>query len=224
MTKLQAFLGVLATALAALLTVAPAHALPLKTWVAGNGVDVSGSSCSYAQPCRTLFFAYLQTAPGGEVGIIGPGDYGTMLISSAISITNDGGGEAGILAVNSQVGGSPSSAVYVDAGSNAVQLRGLTIDGAATADNEIGIAFASGASLYVQNCVIKNFRNGGFGIVGGPGTAATLVVSDTTAANNAQGIYLTGPSSGTTNVALERVIVDGSNLYGIIVTGKAAAT
>jgi len=202
----------------------PARALSNKTWVSANGVDTFGGVCSLSQPCRTLFSAYLQTAAGGEVGIIGPGDYGTMLISGAISITNDGGGEAAIQAINTSTPGSPSSAIYIDAGSNdVIQLRGLTIDGAATTFPENGISSGRVAGLYVQNCVIKNFRNGGLGIAFSPDTTGALIVSDTTLANNSTGLYVS-PWAGTTGVTLERVIVSGSNYYGVMVTGKSTGS
>ena len=209
-TKLAA--ASLATAIAALMHAAPAGALPSKTWVAALGVD--GNPCTIAQPCRTLTFALSQTAAGGEIDILGPGDYGVLTIQKAISIASDGEG-AGIQPLN-------ASAITVNAAAtDAVQLRGLTLDGAAnTSSGFEAIGFLSGAALLVQDCILKNFQNG-VGIYFAPNTAATLVVSDTIAVNDGSvGIYV-APSAGPTKVALERVVLDG-NAFGMFVGGSSA--
>src|SRR5262249_35336099 len=154
-TKLAAV--ALATAIAAVVTTTPVGAAPSsKTWIAANGLDGGGTNppCPIVSPCRTLTYAYSQTNPGGEIGILGPGDYGVLTIQKASSIASDGEGP-GIQPVN-------ASAITINAtATDVVQLRGLTLDGAAnTSSGFEGIGFLSGAALLVQNCILKNFLNG----------------------------------------------------------------
>src|SRR5437764_5262494 len=69
-------------------------ALRNRTFVSGNGLDTN--PCSVAQPCRTFAFAITQTAPGGGITILDPANYGPVTISQAISIINEGIGEASV--------------------------------------------------------------------------------------------------------------------------------
>ena len=207
----------LATAIAAILDAAPAAAAT-RTWVASNGTDSANNGCAVYAPCRTLAFAYSQTAAGGEIDILGPGNYGDLTIGKAISIASDGA-EAGIQPMQPQ-GANP---IVVNAGAtDLIQLRGLTLDGAAnTAGNGLGVEFLAGGGLLVRNCIVKNFQSG-YGIYFAPNTAASLVVYDTTVTNNGSiGIYI-GPLAGPTKTALERVVLDG-NGSGLFVGGNSAA-
>src|SRR6266478_5976199 len=82
-------------AILALLPATTAEALNTKSWVSNAGSDAD--DCALAHPCATLQRAHDQTNPGGEVGVLTPGDYGGLSgldISKAIGITNDGSGEA----------------------------------------------------------------------------------------------------------------------------------
>src|SRR5437764_10591866 len=91
----QAFLASAALAVTLTLCIAPAQAtLRNRTFVSGNGLDTN--PCSVAQPCRTFAFAITQTAPGGGITILDPANYGPVTISQAISIINEGIGEASV--------------------------------------------------------------------------------------------------------------------------------
>src|SRR5205807_9233365 len=105
----------------------------------------------------------------------------------SISIVNDGGGEASILAYTGQPVG-----ITVNAPAGAfVNLRGLTIEGFNGSDR--GILFNSGRSLTITHCVIR-FLNAG--IVFRPTASSALSVSDTVVADNGfAGIFLL-PLSG----------------------------
>jgi hypothetical protein len=94
----------------------PAQAGPNRTFVSGTGTD--SGTCSRTAPCRTFAFALTQTAAGGEIDVLDPADYGTVIINTAISIINDGVGVAAIQA------GSSVNGVTINAGaSDSVHLR-----------------------------------------------------------------------------------------------------
>ena len=137
-------------ALAATLPAVPAQALTSRAWVSGLGTDAP--SCGgVTTPCRTPQYAHDNiVAAGGEIDIHDPAGYGAITITKAISIVNDGVGTAGMLAP------AAGNAITINAGaSDAIQLRGLTIEGAGVGYN--GIVFNSGGSLTVTNCVAQNF-------------------------------------------------------------------
>src|ERR1700748_3413091 len=87
--------GLTVTALS-VLSALPANAQATRTWVSGVGDDVN--PCSRTAPCKTFAGAISKTAAGGEISTLDPGGFGTVTITKSISITNDGAGEAGILA------------------------------------------------------------------------------------------------------------------------------
>src|SRR5205807_10041172 len=64
--------------------------------------------------------------------------------------------------------------------SDVVVLRNLSINGLGKADN--GIKFISGKALYLEGCVIKNFRN--YGIDFEPSIGGTLVIGNSIIINN----------------------------------------
>jgi hypothetical protein len=198
---------------------APAQAQATRTWVSGVGDDAN--PCSRTAPCKTFAGAISKTAAGGEISVLDPGGFGGVTITKAISLTNDGAGEAGILVAG-------TNGITVSAGVNdIVNIRGIVIDGAGT--GIAGIRFNSGAAVNVQNCVIKNFSGAGTGITFTPNAASRLFVSDTIVSNNGGGILITtaSASAGISPVSaiLNRVQVE-SNGFGIKVdttSGNAAA-
>jgi hypothetical protein len=144
-------LPTIAGALLALgLSAAPAQAGPNRTWVSGTGTD--SGACTRSAPCRTFAFALTQTAAGGEIDVLDPAGYGTVTITKAISIVNDGVGTAAIEA-------SSGNAITINAGADSVHLRGLTIDGLNVNGGANGIKF-KGENLEIENCVIRNFGVG----------------------------------------------------------------
>src|SRR5262249_41797027 len=112
----------------------PAHAQASRTWVSGVGDDAN--PCSRTAPCKTFAGAISKTAAGGEISVLDPGGFGAVTITKSISITNDGAGEAGILA-------SGTSGITINAGANdIINLRGIVIDGAPpTTTGLVGVRF-----------------------------------------------------------------------------------
>jgi len=176
-------LAVPALALALLaLAAAPAQAQLARTYVS-NAVGNDANDCNRNTPCRTFQRAHDNTLAGGEITVLDPGGYGTVAISKAISITNDGVGEAGVLVSGGFAG------ITVNAGdSDAVSLRGLTVKGIGFGGGN-GIVFTGGKSLSIENCVVRTLTgaaNGvGFGIAIRPGTwYPTVTVTNTLVAQN----------------------------------------
>ncbi|MCG2633043.1 hypothetical protein L6654_41520 [Bradyrhizobium sp. WYCCWR 13023] len=200
----------------ALLPADPAQAQATRTWVSGVGDDVN--PCSRTAPCKTFAGAISKTAAGGEISVLDPGGFGAVTITKSISITNDGVGEAGILAAG-------TNGVVINAGPNdLVSLRGLVIDGAGTGIN--GIRFLTGVGLNVQNCVIKNFSGAGSGIQFVPTGVSRLSVSDTVISGNGigstgGGVFVGAQSAGanTIRASLSRVQLQ-MNGFGVKVDGS----
>jgi hypothetical protein len=189
-----------------LLLPAPAQAQATRTWVSGVGDDAN--PCSRTAPCKTFAGAISKTVAGGEISVLDPGGFGGVTITKAISLTNDGVGEAGVLVAG-------TNGITVAAGpSDIVNVRGIVIDGTGTGLS--GIQFSSGAALNVQNCVIKNFSGAGTGITFSPNAQAQLFVSDTLASNNGGGILIrtVNVGAGTIQATLNRVQVE-DNSFGI---------
>jgi len=211
-------------AMLALLQGAPARAQALnaKSWVSNVGSDAN--LCTLAQPCATFQRAHDQTNAGGEVGVLTPGDYGgvglpRLTITKSINITNDGTGEASILAP------FDIDAIRIIAGTGDVaSLRGLVIDGQFS--GEAGILIFSTSAVHIQNCVIRNMERGtASGIVLPSAGHTQLFVSDTIIFNNGNdansgGILIFLDSFSNVNVVLDRVHLE-NNVIGLLVDGHA---
>jgi hypothetical protein len=190
---------------------AEAQASANRTFVSGQGLDTN--PCNYIAPCRSFAAAVLVTNSGGEITMLDPAGYGAVTITKAITIVNDGGGEAGI---NDPTAGT--SAITINAGANdVVNLRGLTLNGVNAGDD--GIRFIAGGTLNIQNCTIRGFTDAGIKFV--PTASATLTVFDTIISNNSGtfGAIEFAPSelgsAVTVNAYLGRVQVIGNGADGI---------
>src|SRR5262249_31392819 len=116
------YLTLIVVALLALSSL-PAKAQLAHTFVsAASGNDAN--NCDRPTPCRTFQRAHDNTLAAGEITVLDPGGYGAITISRAISITNDGVGEAGVL-----VSGGGTGITVNASASDTVNLRGLTIQG-----------------------------------------------------------------------------------------------
>ena len=100
-------------------------ALPIRSWVSGNGDDAW--PCSFTAPCKTFASAYSKTEPGGMISVKDAGSFGGLLITHSITI--DGGGNyASVL----YTGGDGIIVNFTanDGYGNNVVLRGLSISSA----------------------------------------------------------------------------------------------
>ena len=230
MRKAAFALAVLATTFMVTLYVATTRAAEvtvvtvgfMETWVATTGDN--RNNCSRTQPCRTFERAIDMTAPGGHVGVLDAGNFGSFFIGKALSITNDGPGEARVTIRR------PDVAINVRAGpSDRVYLRGLTIDG--LEGGVIGIYFGAGAALHIHNCTIRNFRQrtttpGAVGIMIAATAESEVYISDSVITGNGNapeisyGLAIQPGEDGTAKVMLNRVQIN-DNVNGVLVDGSA---
>ncbi len=150
--------------IAALIISAPAFAQATRTWVSGVGDDAN--PCSRTAPCKTFAGAISKTATNGEINAIDPGGFGAVTITKSITI--DGAGtQASILA-------SGTSGVIINAAGINVNLRNLSINGAATTAGS-GIRILNAGSVNIDNVGIIGFT--------GTGTVGRAVSIETAVAN-----------------------------------------
>jgi parallel beta helix pectate lyase-like protein len=177
---------------------------------AAQGNDTN--PCSRALPCRNFTAALLQTATDGEVVVLDSGGYGVVTITRSVSLISPTGVHAGITALS-------DVAVTVNAGDSAhVVLRNLAVS-SLNSGAVNGIYAETVAALYVENCSIGGFANGGTatGIRFEPTTAdARLYVSNTTVARSDMGIVVIGTGIRAT---LDSVWLHGNVEYGALVYG-----
>ena len=196
---------------AGLFYAAPAQAQNARSFVSGHGLDTN--ACTLAAPCRTLAVAFAATKAGGEIDVLDPPGYGSLTINKAISIVNDGVGTAGVIVPSGGVG------ITINAGTNdAVSLRGLSIEGGGV--GATGIRFNSGASLTVENCVIRHMTADGIDVSSTTATSALTVSNSLIADNGNIGIYF--HPTGTATAVFNRVEVNNNGNEGILADGSSS--
>ena len=193
------------------LSALPAQALNTRTWISGTGVDQAGCG-PIATPCRSLQFAHDNTSAGGEIDVKDPAGYGAIVINKAITIVNDGVGTAGALAT---AGGN---AISIQAGSSdAITLRGLTIEGAAV--GQTGVSYQSAANVTMTNCVVQNFLGTGIAVVGN--NTASMTIANTVVSQNKFNITIN--TSNRMNITMDHIIVSEAGDDGITISPQASA-
>jgi hypothetical protein len=201
----------IAIALACVLDATSAVAAANRTFVSGLGND--GNPCSLALPCRTLQAAFNATAAGGTIDVLDPTGYGSLAITTAVTI--DGHGWAELNAPGGDV-------VSIKAGPNdVVNLRGLTVIGGGSAVN--GINFITGGTLNIQHSVVRGFLNSGIEVEAASSkvTVSDTVVSGIGTGGNGAGIFVT--PSGSSTVMLEHVDTSTNSGVGIFIEGAFAS-
>lgn len=194
----------LAGALLLTLSSVAANAQAAKTWVSGVGNDAN--PCTRAQPCATFDHALGQTMAGGEIDVLDPGDFGFAFITKAISIINDGAGDAGILR---------NGAMQIEAGiSDVVYLRGLVLNGTGTGGN--GIIVNNAQSVTIENCVIQGY-NAGIEVLNQ--NSMTLKIHDNTITNNQIGVFLQPAGTGILYASIDHSRID-NNGTGVVLRGN----
>jgi hypothetical protein len=205
----------LAAALACSLFAAPAQATGVpRTFVSAAGSD-SNNCANVATPCRHFATAFSATAPGGEIFVLDPANYGSLTITHAVSI--EGHGWASIAPPN---GGD---AITINAGpSDSISIRGVSIDGTGATGPTNGIVFNSGGNFVVSDCIVQNFVGngpGGIGIFMQPtsGTVDYTITNTTTVNNSFGGIYYQPPSGSPSGNGVIDHVVASANQTGIFI-------
>lgn len=149
-----------------------ASAQATRTWVSGVGDDAN--PCSRTAPCKTFAGAISKTATGGEIDMLDPGGFGTVMITKSITIASDGPTMAGVVA-------SFTNGITINGANVVVTLRRLNLNGIAKTGSGglIGVRMVQGASLLVDNCVISGFQTG-IQIESGNALVRNSVISDNT--------------------------------------------
>ena len=214
MSKFRFTLNILAVAAFLLTVTSMANAQATRTWVSGVGDDVN--PCSRTAPCKTFAGAISKTAVDGEIDALDSGGFGAVTITKAITIDGDSN-LAGVLAAG--VNGIQVN-ITATSGSNVVELRNLSINGAGTGTNGIRITgTVANVAVFVEKCVIFGFRAGnGRGISDERTIAGSLSVQETLVKNNSgSGIVAIGAGLGT--VTLNNVQSEKNGGAGFVVSG-----
>src|SRR5262249_11138534 len=165
--------------------------------------------------------AHDKTLANGEITVLDPGGYGAVTINRAISIIDDGVGEAGVL-----VSGGVTGITVAAGASDAVSLRGLTVTGIGFGGGN-GIVFKSGKSLTVENCVARNLTGTfpiGNGILLQPNGSANFAVSNTVVANNdGAGLAVIPTGSVTVRAVFTRISAHNNGGGGIGIDGTRSS-
>jgi hypothetical protein len=200
------------TAIALMLSAAPASAQATRTFVSGVGNDAN--PCSRTAPCRTFSGALSKTFINGEINCLDPGGYGTVNITKSITIDCTAtigsilsSGTTGVI-VNIPVGGNDPH--------RSVRLRGLTINGpgasgtVGTRTGTDGIRVVSATSVFVEDTVIAEMTQQGVEVAAAATTNLTLdnvVIRNT----NVSGVTL-ATSAGQVVASFNNVRIDGTPL------------
>jgi len=186
----------------------PAHALAGRTFVSAAGSD-SNNCINVASPCRHLATAYAATAPNGEIYVLDPANYGSLIITGPVSI--EGHGWASIAPP-----GTESSAIAINAGpDDKINIIGVVLDGTGLFETH-GIAFNSGGTLTVRDSVIRNFTFGGITFDPNTSNPSQLFVSNTLVSDNGNdGILINPLGTGTTTGVLDHVQLQNNDWDGL---------
>jgi hypothetical protein len=197
----------IAVIVATALGVATAHAQSnIRTWVSGAGNDVDNTACSRGSPCLTFGHALAETASGGEIDCLDPGDFGPVTIGISVTINCEGAANGRI-----NVGGN-SSAILIDAANIAVNLIGLDINGE-NASTAAGVTISVPAVVSIRNCKIYGFTGDtGVGIYFQPSASGgDLVVDNVFVVNNSAGIVQES-GGGAANMTVRNSNVSNNSL------------
>jgi hypothetical protein len=194
--------------------------VPQKFVSAKRGSD--SASCTINLPCRTFAAAMLQVLPRGEIIALDVGDYRSVTITKAVTITGPVDGYATISV-------ALGAAVMINTGSSdTVILRRLALSGPGPSGQvpfaaTPGILFRSGEALSVDNCLIEGFPDPGIAFYG----AGQLFVRNTTVRNCRTGGSNAGirisPNSGKAIVFIDHSQSE-KNDEGIVASGNAKVT
>ena len=203
--KTSAFAIATSLALSALLTdVAFAGAGGAKpaAFVSGGGVDTA--TCGgVATPCRTFQYTHDNiVAPGGVIYVHDDAGYGVITITHALSIINDGAGAAAIMTAT-----SGQAAITIQAGaSDAVFIKGLTLNSAPGATNTTGVSIASAGSVAIIDSTISGMDYNGVNI--SPTASIKVTLSNLILANNgADGVWVYPSGAANVTIAAEHLLV-----------------
>jgi hypothetical protein len=232
----------------ATMTVAPCHASA--TWyVDGSASANNNSTCSVSAPCQRIETALSIAIAGDSIICLKPPlTPNSLTITKSLTIdcsTSRGPvRDAGIIVVGSNPTLLDSILINLPSSDalQKVRLRGFNIDGDRGIDR--GIDIQAGGAVYIEDCVIENYRmqgiydhrtggqtklfvkdtvisnNGGPGIVAASGAPGVMVLDNVSLQNNLYGL---ATASGN-NITLRNSVVSGNTQAGVEADGGAQVT
>ncbi|MER9303285.1 right-handed parallel beta-helix repeat-containing protein [Mesorhizobium sp. M0496] len=217
MKVLRFFLSIAVLLVASVLLIAPASAQATRTWVSGVGDDAN--PCSRTAPCKTWAGAISKTAAGGIINCIDPGGFGTVTITKSMTIS--------CKHVEGSALASSTTGIIINGAGIDVVLRGLDIDGSPpNLPGVNGIRFLQGASLIVEDCIIRDFTgaspNGNGILVNNTSLVTEIHVSNTNITGNARNGISIEPSGSGGSMLFVKDSVLSNNFVGV--RGSTAAT
>lgn len=212
--KQSAFRNSLIMSVLLLLASGNAFAQATRTWVSGVGDDVN--PCSRTAPCKTWAGAISKTAAGGIINCLDPGGFGTVTVTKSITIS--------CKHVEGSALSSLTTGVIINGAGIDVVLRGLDIDGGSPTSPGInGIRFLQGASLIVEDTVIRDFKaaapNGNGIMVNNSSLVARIHVINSSISGNGTGttgagILIAPTGSGGARVTISNTLLS-NNVVGV---------
>ena len=200
-----AFFGVCAAA--------PAEAGINRAFISGAGVN-SVTCGAVATPCKTLQYVHDNIINwSGEIVITGPGEYGPVTITKALSIANQG---SGVASLTQPLTGQNAIWIKAAAG-DSVSLTGLTLEGLGAAAS--GVFYQSGASLRMVDCVVRRFKN--VAVYAAPSGAGKVIMTNNTLADSGGGVLLAPFQSFSAAISGLKVANNGN---GLELSGRNAPT
>jgi hypothetical protein len=188
-------------------------AVSIHTWVSATGNDSIGNG-TVTSPYASFAEAASQTAAGGIISVLGPGDYGPLTITQSLTIDGTGGGSITSAGDGEGIYISPSAAATVI-------LRNLTIDGGGTGSDAIFIA-SSGTTntvnVTIDGCILAGFADIGIGL--GSESPMYVVVKNTTISGGELGVRTfqngtTAPVTSFDHVSLDHVTIQGASANAV---------
>ena len=201
----------------------PVQAQIFHTWFGSSGNDTGGCGTA-SSPCKSLFFAIVQTAAGGEVQCKDATLLDDTNIVKSITITCD-------IPLSSNTNGAGPSFLSISVGPNdAVVLRGLNFQGGEYNYNfsQPAIDFKGSGTLILDNVKITGAYTSG--VLFEPNGPARLQISNSLFTRNGNLAGKTGAAirvwpqgAGSARVHLDHVTaVD--NAFGIAIDGTASSS
>jgi Right handed beta helix region len=215
MTKIAFLLTVLVTALVCGLPAAPAQAQATRAFVSAAGSDTN-NCINVLTPCRHFQTAYNAMSNGGEIDVLDPANYGSLIVNHTLSVVGRG------WATLSPVAGA--AAITINSGaSDTINISGVALDGAGLA-NTAGVQFNSGGSLSIQECVIRNSTTG-IKFVPSASTSNEISVSNTVISDNSNiGISVAPTGSGAVTGVLDQVQITNTTAGSGVIAQASGQT
>jgi Right handed beta helix region len=207
-----------ALALAVTLPIAPAQAAGApRTFLSAAGSDANNCT-NVMTPCRHLAAAYAATAANGEIYVLDPANYGSLSISSPVSI--EGHGWASIAPTS----GNAAITIGALGATDKINIIGVVLDGTGVSGTT-GILFNGVRNLTVRDSVIRNFDGDGIFFHPNASTPTYLYVSNTLVSdNNIGGIDIQPSGTGAVAGVLDHLAIESNLSSGIVLQSSSAQT